>query len=59
MQEQRVTEATDVSEEQDVQLLDKPTANDTVATIKAWLDQENIDYPSSANKADLVALLGE
>lgn len=34
-----------------------PTANSTVAEIKAYLDAHKISYTSSANKADLLKLI--
>lgn len=35
----------------------KPTANSTVAEIKAFLDAHGVSYPSSALKGDLLALV--
>ncbi|GMA70460.1 hypothetical protein GCM10025879_17060 [Leuconostoc litchii] len=35
----------------------KPTDKNTVAEIKAYLDAEGTSYPSSAKKADLLALV--
>ncbi|MBU7456317.1 30S ribosomal protein S16 [Leuconostoc fallax] len=35
----------------------KPTEKNTVAEIKAYLDAQSIAYPSSAKKADLLALV--
>ena len=37
--------------------LDKPTADNTVAEIKAYLDQEGISYSSGDNKSELLALV--
>ncbi len=37
----------------------KPTDANTVAEIKAWLDAHNVAYPSSAVKADLLALVND
>lgn len=34
-----------------------PTADNTVAEIKAYLDNKGIKYPASAIKADLLALI--
>ncbi|MDV7687451.1 50S ribosomal protein L20 [Oenococcus oeni] len=42
---------------QEVAVAEKPTAASTVAEIKAYLDSESIKYPSSAKKADLLALV--
>ncbi|WP_430522008.1 HeH/LEM domain-containing protein [Limosilactobacillus ingluviei] len=36
----------------------KPTSANTVEEIKAYLDAHQITYPSSALKADLLALVG-
>ena len=36
--------------------LGRPTAKNTVAEIKAYLDEQGIEYPSGAVKADLLAL---
>ncbi|MGO2968551.1 MAG: 30S ribosomal protein S16 [Leuconostoc falkenbergense] len=35
----------------------KPTEKNTVAEIKAYLDAQGTEYPSSAKKADLLALV--
>ncbi len=35
----------------------KPTETDTVAVIKAWLDEKGVSYAASATKADLLALV--
>lgn len=35
----------------------KPTGNNTVAEIKAYLDDKGITYPAGATKADLLALV--
>lgn len=37
----------------------KPTDANTVAEIKAWLDAHGVSYPSSAVKADLLALVND
>ena len=37
--------------------LGRPTAKNTVAEIKAYLDKQGIEYPSGAVKADLLALV--
>ena len=37
--------------------LEKPTEDNTVAEIKAYLDQESIDYGSGATKSELLALV--
>ncbi|MGV3084610.1 HeH/LEM domain-containing protein [Enterococcus dispar] len=37
--------------------LGRPTAENTVVEIKAYLDSEGISYPSNAVKADLLALV--
>lgn len=37
--------------------LEKPTDSNTVAEIKAYLDMVGTDYPSSATKAELLALV--
>ena len=37
--------------------LEKPTEDNTVAEIKAYLDQEEISYASSATKSELLALV--
>lgn len=37
--------------------LEKPKASNKVAEIKAYLDANNIKYPSTAKKADLLALV--
>lgn len=37
--------------------LGRPTAKNTVAEIKVYLDSEGISYPSNAVKADLLALV--
>ena len=37
--------------------LEKPTADNTVAEIKAYLDQEGISYSSGDNKSELLALV--
>ncbi len=42
---------------QEVAVAEKPTTASTVAEIKAYLDSESIKYPSSAKKADLLALV--
>ncbi|SYW20673.1 50S ribosomal protein L20 [Oenococcus oeni] len=42
---------------QEVAVAEKPTAASTIAEIKAYLDSESIKYPSSAKKADLLALV--
>ncbi len=42
---------------QEVAVAEKPTTSSTVAEIKAYLDSESIKYPSSAKKADLLALV--
>ncbi|EJO05522.1 50S ribosomal protein L20 [Oenococcus oeni] len=42
---------------QEVAVAEKPTTVSTVAEIKAYLDSESIKYPSSAKKADLLALV--
>ncbi len=42
---------------QEVAVPEKPTTASTVAEIKAYLDSESIKYPSSAKKADLLALV--
>ncbi|MCW1004702.1 HeH/LEM domain-containing protein, partial [Streptococcus anginosus] len=34
-----------------------PTETNTIAEIKAYLDSKKISYPSTANKADLLALI--
>ena len=39
--------------------LEKPTEDNTVAEIKAYLDQEEISYASSATKSELLALVPE
>lgn len=36
----------------------KPTNNQTVQQIQAYLDAHHISYQSSANKSDLLALVG-
>ncbi|WP_420031177.1 HeH/LEM domain-containing protein [Weissella halotolerans] len=35
----------------------KPTEKNTVAEIKAYLSQNNIDFASSAKKSELLALI--
>lgn len=42
---------------QEVAVAEKPTTASTVAEIKTYLDSESIKYPSSAKKADLLALV--
>lgn len=37
--------------------LGRPTAKNTVAEIKSYLDEQGIEYPSGAVKADLLALV--
>ncbi len=37
----------------------KPTDDNTVAEIKAWLDAHGVSYSSSAVKADLLALVND
>jgi len=37
--------------------LGRPTAKNTVAEIKSYLDERGIEYPSGAVKADLLALI--
>ncbi|MCT4390229.1 hypothetical protein EFS57_07460 [Leuconostoc falkenbergense] len=37
----------------------KPTDANTVAEIKAWLDVHGVSYPSSAIKANLLALVND
>nr|WP_276521762.1 HeH/LEM domain-containing protein [Weissella diestrammenae] len=36
---------------------EKPSDKNTVAEIKAYLDAQNVEYASSAKKADLLALV--
>lgn len=37
--------------------MDKPTSSNTVTEIKAWLDENGIDYSSTATKSELLALI--
>ena len=39
--------------------LEKPTEDNTVAEIKAYLDQESISYSSDSSKLELLALIPE
>ena len=43
--------------EPEAEVLAKPTADNTVAEIKAYLDQEGISYSSGDNKSELLALV--
>ena len=47
------------AEEPEAEQLAKPDESNTVAEIKAYLDQEEIAYTSSQTKAELLALIPE